>query len=97
MATISKEELRHLAELARIKLDASEEDSLIKDLGNILGHFEELRALDTSAVPPMTGGTDLKNVFRDDTERENTDHGAGVEAFPETENGFLKVPPVFEE
>ena len=97
MATISKEELRHLAELARIKLDASEEDFLIKGLGSILGHFEELRALDTSAVPPMTGGTDLKNIFRDDTERESTDRGAGVEAFPEAENGFLKVPPVFEE
>ena len=97
MATISKEELRHLAELARIKLDNAEEDSLIKDLDGILRHFEELRALDTSSVPPMTGGTDLKNVFRGDTERENTDRGAGVEAFPETENGFLKVPPVFEE
>ena len=45
----------------------------------------------------MTGGTDLLNVFRDDTERENTDRGAGAEAFPESEGGFLKVPPVFEE
>jgi aspartyl-tRNA(Asn)/glutamyl-tRNA(Gln) amidotransferase subunit C len=94
---ISKEELRHLAELARIKLDPGEEDKLIKDLGNILDHFKELQGLDTSNVAPMTGGTDLRNVFRDDTERENTDRGAGVEAFPESENGFLKVPPVFQE
>lgn len=97
MATISKEELRHLAELARIKIDPKEEDKLIKDLSGILGHFEELQALDTKAVQPMTGGTDLRNVFREDTERENTDRGAGVEAFPEKEDGFLKIPPVFEE
>jgi aspartyl-tRNA(Asn)/glutamyl-tRNA(Gln) amidotransferase subunit C len=95
-AKITKEELRHLAELARIKLDPEEEDKLLKDLGNILGHFKELRSLDTKNVPPMTGGTDLRNVFRSDTERENTNRGAGIEAFPESENGFLKVPPVFE-
>jgi aspartyl-tRNA(Asn)/glutamyl-tRNA(Gln) amidotransferase subunit C len=95
MATISKEELRRLAELARIKLDSREEDALMKDLDGILAHFEELRALDTSSVAPMTGGTDLMNVFRGDTERENTNHGAGVEAFPDIEQGFLKVPPVF--
>jgi aspartyl-tRNA(Asn)/glutamyl-tRNA(Gln) amidotransferase subunit C len=95
--TISKEELHHLAELARIKLDPKEEDKLIKDLANILAHFEELRALDTKTVPPMTGGTDLRNVFRDDTERENTNQGEGTLAFPESENGSLKVPRVFEE
>ncbi|MGB7957596.1 MAG: Asp-tRNA(Asn)/Glu-tRNA(Gln) amidotransferase subunit GatC [Minisyncoccia bacterium] len=94
---ITKAELHHLAELARIKLDPKEEDKLIKDLGSILGHFEELRALDTKTVPPMMGGTDLRNVFRDDTERENTNRGAGVDAFPESKNGFLKVPSVFEE
>ena len=96
MATISKEELRHLADLARIKLDPKEEDKLLKDLGNILGHFEELQALDTKIVPPMTGGTDLRNVFRSDAERENTNKGAGTDAFPESQNGYLKVPPVFE-
>jgi|GEM_PF-138394 aspartyl-tRNA(Asn)/glutamyl-tRNA(Gln) amidotransferase subunit C len=96
MATISKEELRHLADLARIKIDPKEEDKLIKDLGSILGHFEELQELDTTTVAPMTGGTDLKNVFRNDTERESTNRGAGLEAFPESKNGFLKIPPVFE-
>jgi aspartyl/glutamyl-tRNA(Asn/Gln) amidotransferase C subunit len=96
MATISKEELRHLAELARIKLDPKEEDKLIKDLGSILGHFEELQAIDTKDVAPMMGGTDLRNIFRDDTAHENTDRGAGVDAFPETQDGYLKIPPVFE-
>jgi Asp-tRNA(Asn)/Glu-tRNA(Gln) amidotransferase C subunit len=43
----------------------------------------------------MTGGTDLQNAFREDTERENTNQGQGVEAFPDKKDGFLKIPPVF--
>jgi aspartyl-tRNA(Asn)/glutamyl-tRNA(Gln) amidotransferase subunit C len=97
---IGKQELEHLAKLARIELDPSEEEKLIKDLDAILDHFKELQALSTDDVPPMTGGTDLMNVFREDgTENggnENTNRGAGVDAFPESKDGYLKVPPVFE-
>ena len=93
---ISKHELEHLALLARIQLDEKEEEKLLRDLGAILDYFKELQELDTSNVPPMTGGTDLMNIFRGDTEHENTNRGAGVEAFPEKEDGYLKIPPVFE-
>ncbi|HVM76646.1 MAG TPA: Asp-tRNA(Asn)/Glu-tRNA(Gln) amidotransferase subunit GatC [Candidatus Paceibacterota bacterium] len=95
-SAINKHELEHLAKLARLSLDPNEEEKLIKDLGNILEHFNELQALDTSNVKPMAGGTDLKNVFREDGEREETNKGAGTEAFPESKDGFLTVPPVFE-
>jgi aspartyl-tRNA(Asn)/glutamyl-tRNA(Gln) amidotransferase subunit C len=99
-SSIDKKELEHLAALARLELDPKEEEKLIHDLGAILNHFKELQALDTASVEPMTGGTDLKNVFREDlTENggtENTNRGAGVEAFPESQDGFLKIPPVFE-
>jgi aspartyl-tRNA(Asn)/glutamyl-tRNA(Gln) amidotransferase subunit C len=97
---IDKKELDHLARLARIELDPNEEEKLLKDLGNILDHFKELQNLDTEHVAPMAGGTDLKKVFREDAEenggRENTNRGAGTNAFPEKERGFLKIPPVFE-
>jgi aspartyl-tRNA(Asn)/glutamyl-tRNA(Gln) amidotransferase subunit C len=99
-SSINKKELEHLAELSRIKLDPKEEEKLLKDLGAILDYFKELQALDTANVPPMTGGTDLLNSFREDLVenggRENTNRGAGVEAFPESKDGYLKVPPVFE-
>lgn len=95
-AQLGKQELEHLAKLARIELDPKEEEKLLKDLGNILDYFKELQELDTANVPPMTGGTDLRSVFREDGERENTNRGAGVEAFPEKKDGYLKVPPVFE-
>lgn len=98
-SAIKKRELEHLAKLARIELDPKEEEKLLKDLAKILEYFEELQRLDTSNVLPMAGGTDLKNVFRADDERENTNRAAGTEAFPpESRNkeGFLKIPPVFE-
>lgn len=100
MPTISKRELEHLAKLARIELAPEEEEKLLKDLETILGHFEELQRLDTANVPPMAGGTDLANVLREDAAdeggRENTDRGAGADAFPAAKNGYNKVPPVFE-
>ena len=93
---ITKHELEHLATLARIELDPKEEEKLLKDLGAILDYFKELQELDTTNVKPMTGGTDLVNVFREDDERESTNRGAGVDQFPETKDGYLKIPPVFE-
>lgn len=107
---INKKTLEHLANLARIELDPREEEKLLRDLQKILEHFEELQELDTSNTPPLTGGTELTNAFREDVERENPEaippaagcHGAGTnqragtEAFPEKEDGYLKIPPVFE-
>jgi aspartyl-tRNA(Asn)/glutamyl-tRNA(Gln) amidotransferase subunit C len=93
---LTKHDLKHLAELARIELDPKEEEKLLKDLGKILHHFEELQELGTAEVPPMTGGTDLRNIFRGDADREGTDRGAGTDAFPEKKDGYLKIPPVFE-
>lgn len=93
---INKKVIKHLAELARLELTAKEEDRLLKDLQGILAHFEELQGLDTAEVQPMAGGTQLKNNFREDEDRENKYAGTGVEGFPEKEGGFLKVPRVFE-
>jgi len=93
---IDKKSLERLAELARIELDPKEEERLLQDLPKILDYFKELQELDTSNVEPMAGSTTLKNAFRDDDASEKTNLRAGVEQFPETENGFLKIPPVFE-
>lgn len=101
-SSITKKELEHLAELARVELDPKEEEKMLADLGEILNYFKELQALSTEDIPPMTGGTDLINVLRPDGTNdgdgghENTNRGAGVDAFPESKKGYNKVPPVFE-
>ncbi|NCO44806.1 Asp-tRNA(Asn)/Glu-tRNA(Gln) amidotransferase subunit GatC [Candidatus Wolfebacteria bacterium] len=111
---INKKTLEYLAGLGRIELDKKHEEKMLGDLQNILGHFDELKEVDTEDVEPLAGGTIEKNVFREDDPtqtiadltRINTDdsrrsvsspyRSALVEAFPEKEGDFLKVPPVFE-
>lgn len=95
-AEIDKKNLEHLAKLARIELEAEEEEGILRDLRRILGHFDELREISEKGAPPMTGGTALHNVFREDGSRESTDQGKGKKSFPASQRGLLKVPPVFE-
>ncbi len=65
-----------------------------------VSYFDQLKEVDTENVEPMTGGTFQKNIFREDVSdirREiNATNEEIIEAFPEKENGLLKVPPVFE-
>ena len=93
---ISKKTIEHPAALARLKLDGRDTEKLARDLEHILEYVGELNAVDTEGVLPMTGGTRLLNVLREDGAVLDDDTGKGVGAFPESEDGFLKVPPVFE-
>lgn len=95
MAHIDKDELEHLAELARIELSSDEKEGLLKDFQGILERFQELEALDVKNVQGMTGGTHMENVFRFEDEVSSLDASA-KNAFPETEDGYAKVPKVFE-
>ena len=92
---ITKRELEHLADLARIDLKKGEESKIQKDLGSILDFFKELQELDTEKVEPMTGGTSIKNALREDVLGETDDTGKGPEQFPEKQDGYLKTPKVF--
>lgn len=92
---INKETIEHLAELARVKISDKQKEKLAFDLEGILGHFQELTELDTRDVSPVTGGTDLMNVFKNDEENDEL-LSKGKDAFPEKEKGFLKVPAVFD-
>jgi aspartyl-tRNA(Asn)/glutamyl-tRNA(Gln) amidotransferase subunit C len=89
--------LEYLAELGRIELAESEKSKLLKDLQEILNYFQELQKIDTTDVEPMSGGTFTQNIFRED--EGNVKRQASsvklTEAFPEKENDFLKIPPVF--
>ena len=97
MSLIDKKTLEYLAELGRIELAESEKLKLLKDLQKILKHFQELQKIDTSKIEPMSGGTSTKNVSRQDetSGREQMTSDKLIQAFPEKENDFLKVPPVF--
>ena len=90
-------DVEYFARLARIKLTEAEKKKFEKELKDILGYVEELKSVDTRDVVPMTGGTDLRSVFREDVlDKKREDGGKGRGSFPEEKDGFLKVPKVFE-
>lgn len=99
MTHITEETVEYLAKLSRMDLDESEKKKLAGDLEEILNHFEELNEVDTATVEPMTGGTALRNVFREDgaavrSEMNGTPDDI-IAAFPDKARGYLKVPAVF--
>ncbi|MBI2592622.1 MAG: Asp-tRNA(Asn)/Glu-tRNA(Gln) amidotransferase subunit GatC [Candidatus Colwellbacteria bacterium] len=89
-------DIEYLAKLARIELTEAEKEKFSKELDEILDHFKELQELDTKDIKPMTGGTSLENVVREDDPSEWTETGKGRTSFPEEKDGFLMVPKMFE-
>ena len=63
---ITKDQVKHIAELTRLKLTEEEVNKYQKELAKILDYVGQLQKIDTKDIPPCSGGTDLKNVFRKD-------------------------------
>ncbi len=102
MAEINEKSLQHLLDLARIEeKDAKRREKLLKDISKILDYFNELNEVDTENVEPLSGGTFLSDITRDDEKkyRDASEHkkqrDASVNQFPKKENDYLKIPPVF--
>lgn len=94
---ISKEEIEHLKDLARVEFGEKETEKLAKDLGEILGYIDELKEADVSGVPEMTRALEwVKNVMRQDQEPKDASQPAPdlITAFPEKEKNYLKVQPI---
>lgn len=89
-------DVEYLAKLVRIDLTEAEKKKFSKDLDKILAHFKELQEVDTEKVRPMTGGTSLENVAREDDPSKWNETGKGVKSFPENKGGYLRVPKMFE-
>ena len=98
MPTITKEQIEHIAKLARIELGDAEKERMTKQLGDILLYIGKLKEVDTTGVEPTAQVTGLEDVFRKD---DATPWWEGnpidlVEAAPEHEDRFVKVKGVFE-
>jgi aspartyl-tRNA(Asn)/glutamyl-tRNA(Gln) amidotransferase subunit C len=90
-------DVEYFARLARLKLTEAEKRKFAKELREILGYVEELKEVDTADVTTMTGGTELRSVFREDVPDEKREIGGkGRTSFPDEGSGFLRVPKVFD-
>jgi len=63
---ISREEVRHVADLARLELSEQEELRMTEQMNRILGYMDQLNELNTEEIPPTTHAIQLQNVFRED-------------------------------
>lgn len=95
---LNEDDVKKLAGLARIEVSEKEVKELVDDLGKILGHFDELKEVDTNGILPICGGISQVNIHRHDEEdiKLGTLEEKLVNSFPEKEGTYLKVPPVFQ-
>lgn len=93
---VSRDDVRHVAELARLDFSEEEEARMADQLSQILGYVDKLDELDTSGVPPMSHVLDITNVFRKDEIEERIDRGQVLEPAPETDDEYFLVPQVIE-
>lgn len=95
---ITKEQVEHIAKLARLGLTDKEKEKFQKELSAILDFVEKLEEIDTSKVEPMTGGTSLVNVIREDEIKPKIkDQRVKIlKNVPKRERDFIKVKAVFE-
>ncbi len=94
--SLDKATVARIASLARIRVADDDLDGLAKELSNILGWIEQLDAVDTENVEPMSQAADLKLRWRAD---EVTDGGIPEKVLanaPAPKDGFFTVPKVIE-
>ena len=94
--SVTRDDVRHVARLARLDFSAEDEARMAEELSQILGHVDELDELDTSGVPPMSHVLDVTNVFRADEIEERIDRGQALEPAPDAGEEHFLVPQVIE-
>ncbi len=97
MVAISREDVEHVAHLARLHLGDDEIDVMQAQLSNILEAIETLRDVDTSHVGPTASVIALENVMRTDEARPGLSRDAALANAPLRDYQFLRVPKVLEE
>jgi aspartyl-tRNA(Asn)/glutamyl-tRNA(Gln) amidotransferase subunit C len=93
---ITREEVLHVASLARLKLSPEEEEMLTGQLDKILQYVEKLDQLDTSNVEPLAHAVDVVNAFREDRVVPFPLRDRLLSNAPARENTFFKVPKIIE-
>ena len=94
--SVSSEQVRHIAKLARIAMSEEELERLVPELNNILDWGEQLGEVDTDGVEPLTAVIDQKLRLRDDVVNDGDVRDDVLANAPEAQHGFFAVPKVIE-
>jgi aspartyl-tRNA(Asn)/glutamyl-tRNA(Gln) amidotransferase subunit C len=91
---ISEEQVRHVANLARLGLTDEEVERMGEQLGAILSSIEKIQELDLADVPPTANPLNLTNVFRPDEPRGELTREEALAPAPESFDGLFAVPRI---
>ena len=91
---IDREQVKKVAHLARLDITPEEEQQFTTQLNSILDYFEQLSELDTDNVPPTTRAIELSNITRPDRLNPFPDKEALIQAAPEPEGEYFRVPKI---
>ncbi|MCG6894113.1 MAG: Asp-tRNA(Asn)/Glu-tRNA(Gln) amidotransferase subunit GatC [Desulfobacteraceae bacterium] len=94
--TISKKEVLHVADLARLDLDEASVARFADQIGEILAYVEALNRVDTEGVSPTSHAISLTNAFREDVESPACSREDAFSNAPQAEDGCFAVPKIIE-
>ncbi|WP_188455112.1 Asp-tRNA(Asn)/Glu-tRNA(Gln) amidotransferase subunit GatC [Virgibacillus oceani] len=96
MADISKDQVKHVANLARLAITDEEAEKFTNQLSSIIKYAEQLNELDTDGVEPTTHVLDLKNVLRKDEPKEWITQEDALKNAPDKKGDYFRVPSILE-
>jgi aspartyl-tRNA(Asn)/glutamyl-tRNA(Gln) amidotransferase subunit C len=94
---ITKQEVEHVAKLARLEVTEAEKDAFAQQLSGILTYVEKLNRLKTEGVEPTATVREQVNVFREDRARPSLPVEKALANAPEQAGGFFVVPKIINE
>jgi aspartyl-tRNA(Asn)/glutamyl-tRNA(Gln) amidotransferase subunit C len=94
---LSREEVLHIAALARLGVTEADVENFREQLSNILENFEALRKVDTFDLPPTAQSIDLQNVLKCDEIQPSLTPQEVLANAPQREEDFIKIKVVLEE
>jgi aspartyl-tRNA(Asn)/glutamyl-tRNA(Gln) amidotransferase subunit C len=94
---LSKDEVRHIALLARLALEPGDEEFYAEQLSGILGHIDRLQELNTDDIPPTAQVVEVANTLREDEPRPCLSQAEALANAPSAVDGFFRVPSIQEE
>ncbi len=97
MSDLTRDEVAHVARLARLRLTESELDLFTSQLAQVLDHAADMGSLDLVDVEPTAHPFGLINVVRDDVVRPSLSHDAVLAMAPDVEDGRFAVPRIMGE
>jgi aspartyl-tRNA(Asn)/glutamyl-tRNA(Gln) amidotransferase subunit C len=89
---IDREQVLHVARLARLRLSEEEVERMAGEMSTILGHVETMNELDLEGVEPTSHVVELQNVLREDVPRECLPRERALEQAPDVADGGFRVP-----